>query len=584
MSGRLRLLALLAAMLLSLLVRVGTLNRAENIAKDGTVHLLIAHEFGRTPAGEILRSHHYHPAYPAAIAAVAGAFGASWPDGWIAAGQWVSLSFGMLALVCLFFVAGAMFDRGIALITVALVGLSSEFTALSCDVTSDATAAAMILLAVALGLRARRLVQARNRWAAPTAGLSGLAAGTGYLTRPEALLSAVIVLVLLLTLRPPTRRDRMLQLAAAAALVVATVACVLPYAAVIGGLTHKKSLADFALPFEPEPALLRKRVNVLYAPIRVLGRGMGAITPTLGVLLILAWLTWIGAYVFRVRLPKGILVGPSRAGAIAMFAPAAVLLPLLTALEIRRGPEYVSSRHVLMPVLFLAPGAGAGLVILARWTILLAERLGARLRRTAQARGEPARGPGALLAKVLTPRPTLAVCAWTLIVLSALAFAAVPVMHKGKGFYRQAGLDIRNSFGPGRYFLAPNGWTPFFAEAPVEQFTAASARPYYGLQENFPVSPDAILDRAAVVGRGGPYDFLVLDSKLLAEEPYKDLLARLASDGRFQQIGRWPVEQVAPPQSRRGEKQEAIWVFRLVRPGHPQARPQEGARGIGTPQ
>ncbi|MCH8176615.1 MAG: hypothetical protein IIC09_00120, partial [Proteobacteria bacterium] len=120
-------------------------------------------------------------------------------------------------------------SRPAELRTALLVGLSGPYARISCDVLSDSTAAAMAVLSVALGLGAIKALRSGSGWTLLWAGGAGLAAGAGYLTRPEAILGGPVVVVLLLSARGLGVRGRAIQIGALAVLVVAALACVVPY-------------------------------------------------------------------------------------------------------------------------------------------------------------------------------------------------------------------------------------------------------------------------------------------------------------------------------------------------------------------
>jgi hypothetical protein len=552
-------LGLLTVLGLGFVVRLAVLDGAENIAKDGTVYLAMARQLGELPADRVLPNYHYHPAYPAVVGAIARWTGADWPDGWVRVGQWVSLGMGLLALVGLYFLARSVFGAGPALLTFALMSLSSRFVALGADVSSDAMAGALAVVAVALGFGASRLIKAGSTWAVAVAGGTGFVAGAGYLTRPEELLSAIVAIVPILLIGKLTRRQRKVQLASAGVLIAATLACVLPYAMVIGGLTQKKSLSDFlptgdgVLP----AAAVHAPAGILSSLRRVLDRGREAIGTGPTVLCIVCWATWFGRGILRLPLPKGVVIKPSPVGAIVLFLPLAVMIPMLVALAMVHEPEYLSSRHMLMPTLILSPCAGAGLAILVHWTLLLLGYLHRYLLRRA-GEGAPSAGTHPLI-WVTKHRPGLWSGLWLLGAMIPMMVVATPVLHEGKACYRQAGQYVRAQFGSGRYFLSTTTWVPFFAAAPPEQFTLAPAMPMW-------LDPARLRDAKADLrhgpsgAAGATYEFLALGADFLQDPNNAGLADRVMTDPRLELV--WPVAEAADRPGSSVHK-ERVWVFRL---------------------
>lgn len=539
--------ALAMVLLLALAVRVHVARSADLIARDGTVYLHMARELCELPAGEVARRYHYHPGYPAAIAAAARLTGASWPDGWIAAAQAVSVFMGIVALASVYFIAAAVFDRRIALVTVLLLGLGGAFVEISSDVISDAQAVGLAMLSVALALGARRRLREGRRSAILLAGGAGLAAGAGYLTRPEELLAAGVAVVLLLAVGGLSRRGRKIQLAAIVLLAAVTFACVVPYAVAIGSLTQKKGVSDFVLAAQGglPLAAVTIPIELLSALRKTLDRGREAMSTGVGALAAVCWATWVGRYVLRLRLPKSVLVRPTRVGAFVMFAPAVVMVPLLTALEYRLAPgasSYISTRHALMLAMFLAPCGGAGLMILVAWTVRIGERLG------------------------IKPRPALAFGVWLAGFAAVMAVWAFPVLHEGKACHRVAGAEIRKQSGPGHFILASAGWAPFYAGAPSEQFTCRTKMSFQ-LTPRDTGSVGKLLARCAGDGQRR-YSFLVLDSRLTAKADNPQLISQLRKHPRFRRIATFSSG------GKSGRKNE-VWVFRIL--------PPDQAHNVQTP-
>jgi hypothetical protein len=447
-------LALVALLLALLAVRVVNVTRAENIARDGCIYLQMARDLATMPAGEVMRSYEYHPGYSAAVSGLASLLGMDWPGGWMQVARGVSVGFSIMGLLAVYLVSRRAFDVRIAWVTVLLAGLSSTWMEVSCDVVSDAMAVSLAALGIALGLETRYAVRRQSRWSLVLAGGSAVASAGAYLTRPEGLLAALIAFVVLLRIGGGglRRRERRLQLASVGILIVLTVACCLPYVATIGGITMKKSLSDFAATSTGSLPLASASLSVdlLSALRRGVDRLRAAAGTPMAVLCIAALATWVGRYWLRLKLPDRVVITPRRRSpAVAMFAPLAVLFPLLVGLEYNLGsPDdgYISSRHMLLPALLLSPLAGAAVAIFVQWSLHLGQRAG------------------------LKERPRLAWTCWTLVMTCVLTVEAFPVLHEGKGCHIHAGKTIVHQFGPGQCVLANNAWVPFFAEAERQQF------------------------------------------------------------------------------------------------------------------
>ncbi|MCK4276955.1 MAG: hypothetical protein KAX78_10605, partial [Phycisphaerae bacterium] len=529
--------AVLAVLLIALGVRIYTIQHTENIARDGTVYLHMARQLAHQPLVKVLRSYHYHPGYPGVVAGAATILKANWPDGWVAVGQWVSLVSGMVALTCLYLISRAAMGHRCALIALLLFALGGPFVRISCDVISDTQAVAFALLAVTAGLGARKLLSAESVWTIPAAGAAGLCAALGYLTRPEHLLAAAIAAALLIGVGALTRRGRIIQLAAAGALGVWALAIVLPYAIAIGDLTQKKSLSDFVTAGGGSwfLATLCGPAGLTEALRRVTDRTREAMGTVVFVMGAVCWVTWLGKYVLRLRLPPAVIIKPTRGGAVAMFAATAVMFPLLVILEFNLGDDesrYISTRHALMHAMLLAPAAGAGVMILAEWTVIIGRRL------------------------KLKARPRLSLAVWVLIAASGVLGTSRCVLHKGKGAYRQAGKQLRERFGPGHYILGPDSRFAFFAGAPGEQFAPAAVMPP-SLRVQDTACAENLLTKAFTEIGGRRYSFLGVTCRMPDQGANVELIEPLVANKRLEGIGQYSIGRA-----------KKLWVFRII-PANP---------------
>ncbi len=524
-------LAVLLAMALA--VRLHVAIRAQNIARDGTIYLHMARQLTVDPES-VIRNQDYHPAYPVAVAIVAELTGADWPDGWITSGRAVSIAMSLVALAGLYFISAALFNRTVAMVSILFYSLSNNFTRISCDVVSDPTAVAFAVVAVGLGIWAGRKIKSGSWWAVALAAGAGLAAGLGYLTRPEELLAAVIAMVLMAR-RKLDSRARAIQVVSAIVLVVATLVCVLPYAATIGGLTNKKSLEDFVLLGGSRNILAAacQPYEILIALAKTLDCGENAMGHVVGFFAVFAWATWLGMYVLRLKLPREIAIRLNSDAVIAMFGMTAVMLPLLTAMTCQKGADYLSMRHTMMPAIMLVPSAGVGFLICVEWTLRIFEVFG-RKRRT-----------------------WIAVGGWLALALVISAVRILPEfhaeLHESKDCYREAGLALNRQFGDGNYVLTSDSWVKFFAGAPRAQFVSPTKFPYMLGPEDL-ASPDSILARAKAAS---PRPELVAITAYMVNDekcPNKDIVRQLTADKtRFGFLGEYSHND-----------KHRVWLFRIL--------------------
>ncbi len=465
-------------------VRVVAARRSEIIARDGAIYLTYARRLADTPAEKLVTQYDYPPGYPLKVLHAARAVGATWPDGWIAAARGVSILHSMIALLCVYLLGSLIFDRTAGLTAMLLVGLHGEFVEKSVEVASDVSAAGLAMLSVVLAIWARQMLSGQVRRARGLAGAlspllafgAGLNAGMAYLVRPEGLIGAMLGLVLVAGIWGLPRRWRLLQAVCVVALIAGTLSAALPYAQAIGGLTSKKEATDFVSAGAALPLAQVGSVSDLWRGIRrTLDRLRSIGGDATAVFVLLAAATWVGMYLLRLRLPEAVrqAARPRRpVGWLLMLGGLAILGPLVVSLEMQRGrPDeaYISSRHLMIPALLLAPAAGAGAAVMARWTLQLAGRLG-------------------------WPRkPALARAGWALAAVIAAGVTAFPVSHEGKGVYRRAGEELAGRLRPREVVLAPYAWVPFYAGSPPERF-ANTGPDYYGTGPS-QLTPESIAQR-----------------------------------------------------------------------------------------
>ena len=367
--------SLLAIALLAAILHGVGMSRSPLPAQDGLKFLRVARAFRAEPWAQVIRDSDQHPLYPAAIAAfhplVAIVAGDS-ADSWRIAAQGVSALASILTLVPIFGLAGMIFDAptaGLAALLFAVLPIPAE---LGRETLSDPLA--LLGIAWSLNFGATALRTARL---APAIGC-GLAAGLGYLARPEAAITPTAVLVVgaigICRGGLPVRSRRGVALASAS---VAFLAMVGSYAVVKGEVSEKLAIRravgvssvhdsathgprllppglddprwDFSAKEESDaPA----RMSVPQASARLLARwseGMG---------LLLVPLVVLGAWIARGRPAATLLATYS-----AMFA--AVLIRHAATFG------YLSSRHtlslVLVGVIFAAGGVMACVRAVRAW-------------------------------------------------------------------------------------------------------------------------------------------------------------------------------------------------------------------------
>ncbi len=155
-------------------------------AQDGLKYIAVARDFHTRPWEDVVRGTDVHPLYPALVAVVEPAV--AWWAGegssaWRIAAQLVSVMAALALVVPMHGLTKLLFDRRIAVMAAALVLLYPRAAALGHETLADSVGLLGTLTALWLGLHA--LLRSDPRLAL----LSGLAAGLGYLARPEVVLT-----------------------------------------------------------------------------------------------------------------------------------------------------------------------------------------------------------------------------------------------------------------------------------------------------------------------------------------------------------------------------------------------------------
>jgi len=244
MSGRRSRIAIL--LLAAALHAVG-IARSILPAQDGLKFLRVAREFQARPWADVVRGTDQHPLYPALVAlaepAVARTLGHG-PETWRVAAQAVAALAALLTIFPLHALARALFGPTIAdMAALGFVALPLPM-AVGHDTLSDSLALLALVLALRLGLAALR---PGCGWA-PAVGC-GLAAGVGYLARPEVVVAPLAVVAAGLLKAAAAGRGYAPARAPStrlATLAVAFLAVVGSYALVKGEVSEKLALRQSA--------------------------------------------------------------------------------------------------------------------------------------------------------------------------------------------------------------------------------------------------------------------------------------------------------------------------------------------------
>lgn len=246
--------ALLAIVMLAAALHAVGIARTLLPAQDGLKFLRVARQFQHQPWSDVVRGTDQHPLYPALIALaeppVRLILGQG-PTTWRVAAQLVSALASLALLFPLFGLIRALFDERIACVGTLAYVLLPFPAAVGHDTLSDSLALLAFLLALRLGEVALR----RESWAAAMG--CGLAAGMGYVARPEVLVAPMAVVLTALSrwpLRVPLTPRLVPRLSALVVVFLATVGI---YALVKGEVSEKLALRIGASIENRRPVLVR---------------------------------------------------------------------------------------------------------------------------------------------------------------------------------------------------------------------------------------------------------------------------------------------------------------------------------------
>jgi Dolichyl-phosphate-mannose-protein mannosyltransferase len=460
MKGRRRLFAivLLAAALHSIGIA-----RTILPAQDGLKFIRIAREFQARPATDVIRGNDQHPLYPALVAMaepiVAACLGHG-PDTWRIAAQSVAALASVVLLVPLHGLARALFDDGIAAMAALLFVLLPIPSEVGHDTLSDSLGLLATLLALGLGARAMATGDRRAFVGC------GLAAGLGYLARPEV---ALVPLAVGITLVAGDRRPAVLRLAAVrlSTLGVVFLTMVGGYALVKGEVSEKLALRH-GTGLVQRPAPVRKSPRWLppglddarwnFAPKEESAVEPPATTRAAVEQLIVRWAEGLGGFfglfaiwgAVRARQVRT-LIGrgptdedPDGSGPPSKLRLLMTVYLVLFALVLVRHVVmlgYLSDRHLLPMVAVALPWAAAGTYVCSRGIAVKLGWTSGRSRRVGVA----------------------------LLAVGIMAAVVLPQMkpgHRSRWGHRAAGQWLREHARPSDAVLDTRGWAAFVSNRP----------------------------------------------------------------------------------------------------------------------
>jgi len=209
-------------------------------AQDGLKFIRIARQFQTQPWTDVVRGSDTHPLYPALIAAaepLVACFARRGPGAWRTAAQIVAVIASVGLILPIYALAQLLFDRRIACMAAALTVLLPRAAELGHDTLSDSLGLMCSFLALWLGAVALR----RGDWRYALG--SGLAAGLGYLARPEVIVVPVAIgLTWIAEVFRPSRLRAVARGPAIALVFLSALAVAGSYALVKGEISEKLAL------------------------------------------------------------------------------------------------------------------------------------------------------------------------------------------------------------------------------------------------------------------------------------------------------------------------------------------------------
>jgi 4-amino-4-deoxy-L-arabinose transferase-like glycosyltransferase len=525
MAGR---RSLIAVVLLAAALHGLGITRSILPAQDGLKFIRVARSFHVQPWTDAVRGSDQHPLYPALVALaepVVAAFAGHGPETWRVAAQGVAALAALALLVPLHGLTRALFGLRIA----GLAALGFVLLPLPMAVGHDTLSDSLALLAFVLALRLGLMALGSGRWE-PALGC-GLAAGLGFLARPE-----VLVAPLAVTATGAWRafgrgsvpnRGAMTRLAP---LAVGFLVLVGAYALVKGEVSEKLALRLSAA-VGPSARPVRKAAQWLppglndprwdfspkEEPAEVPRRRVGEVVESLA----LQWSEGLGGVLaffavwglVRDRYIRGLVAAggprpdPDNLGRWLVVTYLGLFALVLVRHELRMG--YLSDRHTLALVTLSLPWAAAGTFVCARG---VAVKLHWSPRRARMA------GLVLLAAAVAT----------------GIAFQLKPA-HPTRWGHRQAGRWLASNAKAGEAVLDTRGWAAFVSRLPSYD--------YWHVRQAFTDSRLAYI----VVG----------DDELRATSRRAATL-RAVLDYSARPVAGFP--------ERKGGHEVGVWVYRFERP------------------
>jgi hypothetical protein len=341
-------------------------------AQDGLKFIRVARQFHHQPWAGVVRGADQHPLYPALIALAQPAASLTTgpgPDSWRIAAQGVSAVASLALLVPLFGLTRRLFNERTATLAVFLFVLLP----LPAEVGHDTLADPLALLGIATSLWLGEKALRSRGMGAPLG--CGLAAGVGYLARPEVLIAPMAVGMVAVGMyarhRWANRPERVASWTPRfATMSVAALALVGAYGVIKGEVSEKLALrhatgtgGGIAPPrrvvHQLPPGLDDPRWD--FSPKEEFGHPRSLPFRTAGARLAGAWAEGLG-WVLAPLAFWGLLCVRARRWQRPAMALAAVYLVAFGAILTRHAMAlgYLSGRHTLSMVLLTVPFAAAG--------------------------------------------------------------------------------------------------------------------------------------------------------------------------------------------------------------------------------
>jgi hypothetical protein len=234
-------------------------------AQDGLKFIKVARQFQSAFWPDVIRATDRHPLYPILVTLtepLVSSFMDPGPQAWRVAAQVVSALAALILLLPLYGLTRALFNDQIACLAVLIYVLLP----LPADISQETLSDSLALLGFVMALRLGEVALRTGGWSASVG--CGVAAGLGFLTRPEVLVAPLAVLLTAVTsrIRLWSPAFPKLALARLAALTAAFLAIVGGYALVKGEVSEKLAVRRVAsLGYKSPVPVVRKATPKLPA-------------------------------------------------------------------------------------------------------------------------------------------------------------------------------------------------------------------------------------------------------------------------------------------------------------------------------